>query len=210
MHDVAWAVSSFEWAHTSQAASVQGLLATGLEKLFSLAIAASHEERSCILPVYRPYHREDFLYKALDRAFRASSSSQNVERKSFFDDPDPGPANAWRWADVAYPHHLRPIGPILSELQRQWGYVMWDKARLERSEVLRSSLVATTNSLPRLSAAYRPNWRQSLPRRRALFNLGGRGWWDSEDESKVIYPGRKVKVRFQPLRAATRREPYPA
>ncbi|KAG5794885.1 hypothetical protein H9Q69_006056 [Fusarium xylarioides] len=96
-----------------------------------------------------PRTRSDFLYDALDNVNEpdddtpllsdfAPEDERSHIRPPFFDDPDPGPAEIWRWAyqDETKQQFVyqKSRGPL-----REWGYVMWDSRRLRDLGILQKS-----------------------------------------------------------------------
>lgn len=109
------------------------------------------------------------------------------------DEPDPGPSTAWSWcyqdynrAELWFSMDWKPL--------RAKGYVTWDYARLVNewdffsktySEIFRAahaeaSSIPTTLSMEEIEHSYM--------RRTDIWELGGRGWWSTDDESKITWP----------------------
>lgn len=195
-HDVAWGENSVEPAVNPAMSTFQGVLSLGLIALFRLGNAKSYEEQKAVLDFEHPPLRLDFLAKAFKRANMARGSTPN---NSFFNDPDTGPAAIWTWA---HPTPRRgSVGQPDRLYLREWGYVMWDRTRIDGTRVLRSRWRPRPAqvSYGGIGEEFEEEWADSWERRSQIYNDGGRGWWDAEDESKVVWPQRKAS-RLPPRR----------
>lgn len=111
--------------------------------------------------------------------FEQSKQLQNPE----VEEPDPGPAEAWKWShmdfdweDFVWSVHCREL--------RAWGYVMWDNARLSEY------IYTQPFTLPPLPDEEELERRKeatisSMVKRKHLFRKGAKGWWAEEDESHL-------------------------
>lgn len=177
---------------------IQPLLARGLPHVRRLVSASTYEARASLLG-HAPDWIADFIHEALlisndpDDGVRLHEYAHIDELRHitppFFNDTDPGPEDAWRWA------HERDtcVGFVNSGIRRQvrhWAYVFWDSARLEKLGVL-----DTPWQLPDEDPA--PDYtemRRSHDRRSQIYMAGGRGWWSWEDESKVTWPNGRGEL----------------
>src|ERR1700722_9263535 len=92
---------------------IQHLLSLGLERLYAISLAETYEARYELLneaDTDCPRSNFDFLHEALidvnesnDRIplsdFTLTEERTRL-RSPFFDDPDPGPLEIWRWAHL--------------------------------------------------------------------------------------------------------------
>jgi hypothetical protein len=102
-------------------------------------------------------------------------------------DPDDGPELVWRAT-----HRMSSCDEFanaaLHRSLRMRGYVLWDKDRLERWDLLEEYQLPSTRSLrPPSHNTFDQVWERSLQRRAHIYLHGGRGWWSEDDESKVVY-----------------------
>ncbi|KAK2789105.1 hypothetical protein FQN52_006368 [Onygenales sp. PD_12] len=153
-HDITWGKlgvadpgdSDDETALYATAPFKASILSSGLATLHTLVLASTFEERSPLM-VTDHQGNMDFLQDALmacdlgDLGYHGKVSEcseeqlQTLKDRSFTDDPDPGPYNAWRWAHAnafgtwaVYADY----GPYDYMPLRKRGYVMWDDSRLVR------------------------------------------------------------------------------
>lgn len=205
-HDVAWGASNVEYG-AAEAPSIQRILLSGLKKLHQIAQAETYEERQGLLHHYctsrcSPLAPELFLYDGLLGAneqthiivlkwLRPEDDILRIKQPYYWES-DPGPADGWRWAHQeeswahwVYQENRRGL--------RRWGYVMWDRSRLEAVGLFREpwdeSSYSGSAALEQQDAARRrAGLQESWERREWVWKRGGRGWWSGGDESKVIYP----------------------
>ncbi|KAI1311828.1 hypothetical protein F5Y03DRAFT_342503 [Xylaria venustula] len=121
---------------------VQHIMSFGLKKLHDITESKSFEETCRLLtqnvlpPISLSFLYEGFHYAKTSNSGVSLNDSLTPEDKArfirspFFADPDSGPEDVWRWAHQdeicwywVYTEDRRDL--------RQWGYVMWDKSRLE-------------------------------------------------------------------------------
>lgn len=178
---------------------MQYLLTLGLETLRRISMAEKYEARYRLLDSgYYPRSRLFFLDSALryaneedDSGFTLNDEQTHISR-SFFDDPDTGPLHIWRWA-----HRGETSENFVNQGNRkslrEWGYVMWDQARLDESDILHSPWIPPSRNLAedRKEAKRREDMRRSWRIRSDIYNRGGRGWWSFEDGSKIIWKYRQ-------------------
>lgn len=119
----------------------------------------------------------------------------------FFADPDTGPVDVWRWvhADESWQNWV--YQEDRSRLRR-WGYVLWDRARLEAAgifETLMEDLIRPREEeiLEEQEAERHLGYMQnSWEKRQAVSRSGGKGWWSWGDQSKVQWPDGKPTPRL--------------
>lgn len=128
-------------------AFIHYILSFGLEKLRLLAGAETEQKRYRLLgsnywaqPAYSCLHEalhysngefDDIIY-----LYNMKPEDDSIYlTPPFFADPDSGPADAWRWA-----HLEERCGKWVYQDNRHdlrhWGYVMWDRSRLDAVGVL--------------------------------------------------------------------------
>lgn len=201
-HDVTWGATGIQGAYELDSPYIQHILSLGLAKLHAIAVAKTYDERRRLL--YKPYPaaNREFLHEGLVLAnepfdgVELSEYQHNGEERvghlfiPFVHEPDTGPAEAWRWA---HQHETRATF-IYSKSQkwlRERGYVFWDRSRLETWPMFQLPWEPPDNTaIEAETESYRASlslW-EKCPRRAQIYALGGRGWWSSSDESKVIYP----------------------
>ena len=176
---------------------IQNILSRGLEKLRQLSIAKTYEARYELLKDH-PGSRWPFLYTALtdansdyDGLYLSDLTlieDQSRIRPPFFNDPDSGPADIWRWA-----HPDEPSEDFFNEYDRvplrEWGYLMWDHARLDDFGIFQTRWERSCPSDEKSRAKDQrfAEMRASWDARSKIWLMGGRGWWSPEDPSKVVW-----------------------
>ncbi|KAK7953507.1 hypothetical protein PG988_014201 [Apiospora saccharicola] len=204
-HDIAWGASNVDYGAVNSP-SIQRLLFVGLRKLHQITQAETYEKRYGLLyqsrtGVCSPLATELFLYNGLLLANEQThiiflkwlTPDDDVLRINHpcFPDPDPGPADVWRWAhqEESWAHWV--YQPSRRGL-RWWGYVMWNRSRLEAIGLFRESWNLSSYSSgasreeeQQYSTRRRAGLRESWERREWIWKRGGRGWWSWDDESLV-------------------------
>lgn len=152
---------------------------------------------------YHPKFRNFFLYEALNRANRVDDGVYLSEftptderthiRPSFFDDPDTGSPDIWKWAhqDETWANFVNQDN---RKTLREWGYVVWDRARLDESGILQSRWEPPYHNDEEAQADIqrRAEMQASWEARSKMYMIGGRGWWSFGDHSKTIWPNTKA------------------
>lgn len=97
---------------------------------------------------------------------------------------DSGPADVWRWPHLELDSGQFVWGIHCREL-RAWGYVMWDNARLDKSDIY--SQLFTLPPLPDEEKLERRKDATiaSMVKRRKLSREGAKGWLADRDESHL-------------------------
>jgi hypothetical protein len=186
--------------YTFASFSCQYFLSIGVKKLYEISNAGGYEEQYRALDAKNPPGISDFLFQGFE--FYGNDRSDNVYldeltredeksriRQPFFDDPDLGPVDAWRWAHLQYPRSSWVYQESHREL-REWGYVVWDRPRLETVGIFRQACedmpVTHDPVLLEQEAERERGWLQnSWEERKAVSGRGGSGWWCWGDESRV-------------------------
>jgi hypothetical protein len=196
-HDVFWGELRVNYSDISDPGDIEPILARGLSSIHSIALAYTYEDRyNLIYPDY-PQYSPDWLFGALNAAndihdgdWLEDYSDDQLARitASFFPDSDTGPVEAWVWAHKEESGRQFINTPIRQPL-REWGYVMWDRARLHEWKVFQTPWGPPDDYPPTTEVLECHAEREtSLQRRSEIYRSGGRGWWSFEDESKVVWP----------------------
>ena len=101
-------------------------------------------------------------------------------------EPDPGPAEAWSWTHLELASE-QFVWSIHSRELRAWGYVMWDKARLDKSDLFSQSFTLPPLPDQRELRRRKDATIASIIKRRKLWRDGAEGWWDEEDQSRLTW-----------------------
>lgn len=211
-HDIAWGAFNVDYIDRIDSPYIQQVLSVGLEKLHSIILAVTYKERYQLLYCRgSPRVTYDFLSRGLqtanersDRVFLDALSTEDEAlhiKRPFFSDPDPGPRDAWLWAHQEE-SWANWVYQESRESLRRWGYVMWDKYRLDSVHVLQEHWEDTRTSTDFLeeeqeAGRERAYMQNSWERREQIFRSGGRGWWSWGDESHVQWRDRK-RDRVEP------------
>ncbi|KAH8170002.1 zinc finger domain-containing protein [Sarocladium implicatum] len=134
-HDVVWGASKIRYGHDVAPRGIQSLIPLGLAKLRVMIKAKTYEQRYKILDPCRTSRRRwPRMAKALRESYIHPSQcpADGGYPPPLIKDKDPGPRMIWGWAHWdeempgwTYQAHRDTI--------RRWGYVFWDKARLEEA-----------------------------------------------------------------------------
>ncbi|KAI9739807.1 MAG: hypothetical protein M1834_006528 [Cirrosporium novae-zelandiae] len=198
-HDIQWGEFRINYADMSDPEDIEPILARGLSSIHSIVLANTYEDRYQLLYPDYPQHADNFLYEALSAANELDDSVYLEEyttddelsqiRSPFFQDPDTGPADVWRWAHQEESCDLRQ--PL-----REWAYVMWNRSRLDQMNIFQTPWDEPAELTPTHGDVQQRDQRQaSLDWRSEIYWGGGRGWWSFEDESRIVWPDRKGVVR---------------
>lgn len=195
-HDVVWGASNIEYGQDVALPGIQALIPLGIVKLREIMKAKTYDERYKTLDPYRTSRRR---WPRMAEALRESyiHPSQCPADGSYppplVDDKDSGPRMIWDWAhweeeqpDWTYQAHRDGL--------RRWGYVLWDKARLEEAMFYQlwedredpEEALARGKEELRQRRRMERSWEE---RKRVLF-AGGSGWWSRHDESRIQWRGR--------------------
>ena len=205
-HDVDWGEMSVPWIDTFDTTALfwkKGYLLKGLDFVFQLSTAYTYDDRHRL---YWSNRRSSgsFLSDALGPLRELSDQGvmlkdyddeeeKRIIKRSFDDDNDSGPEEAWRWA-----HNTKTKNRFyfLANHQplRQRGYVMWDLQRLVNWGILNKSVAKMI--VRRSPASYNEadetaeerEQDESWEERSRIWGEGGRGWWAPGDESHIEWP----------------------
>ncbi|RYC56095.1 hypothetical protein CHU98_g10120 [Xylaria longipes] len=203
-HDVSWGAWNVDYIFGLDSPWAQYILSLGLQKLCEISSAETYEERYRALDATKcPSVTLSFLHEGFEIASERNNDvfledltpeNETLHIKSpFFKDPDPGPLDAWRWAHLEETRSNWVYQEDRKEL-REWGYVIWDRVRLEavgifdgswRDMVSARDLTLERQNIGREQAYMQNSWEKREEIRRA----GGSGWWSWGDESKVKWKG---------------------
>lgn len=166
---------------------IPGLLSSGLEFILEATTAPTYEQRkrlfNCKLKGLYP-----FLPGLLQWIFLGGVQDATPLKEYTFEqakllqipevpEPDSGPAEVWRWSHLELDSEQFVWSVHCRELCA-WGYVMWDNARLDKSDIYSQPF-----TLPPLPDEQELERRKdatiaSMVKRRQLFREGAKGWWD--------------------------------
>ncbi|KUJ18950.1 uncharacterized protein LY89DRAFT_582443 [Mollisia scopiformis] len=203
-HDVTFGYYRIPRADISEPGEIETILARGLASLHSIILAKTYNEKVQVLYPDLIESTDKFLHQALTAAndtndniwledYTEGDKIQKI-RSPFFQDPDTGPSDVWFWANQEETRaHF--INCEMRKSLREWGYVLWDRARLDALNVLSTPWEEATDLVTIDEYGWRYSRQQkSLERRHEIYVKGGRGWWSAEDESKIVWPaGREVE-----------------
>ncbi|KAH0592215.1 hypothetical protein MHUMG1_10071 [Metarhizium humberi] len=205
-HDIAWGAFRVEYDDKIDSPFIQHLLSRGLKKLLSVILAETYLERHRLLYSRGcPPVTDNFLHEGLESAnghndnVSLESLSPREEallfKHSFFRDPDSGPRDAWKWAHL---EESRSHWVYVEDRDniRRWGYVMWDRCRLDSVAILQKpwedTWISTNVLLEEQEAARQSRERaymeNSWEKREKMYRRGAVGWWSWGDESQVLWP----------------------
>ncbi|KAJ2988039.1 hypothetical protein NUW58_g4185 [Xylaria curta] len=217
-HDIAWGAYNVEFGDRIDAPYTQNVLSLGLKKLYQITRAETYDDRERVLcSGYSPRATYFFLYEGLRYAneqhddFWLDDLTPENEllyvKQPFFADPDSGPADVWRWAHYEESWQTWVYQANRDNLRR-WGYVMWDRSRLEAIGVFQEPWEETDEGNSEESVLeqqeaqrQREYLKSSWEQRQRILSRGGTGWWSWGDESKVRWRGEKPDTSTQVPRA---------
>ncbi|KAI1178163.1 hypothetical protein F4777DRAFT_586814 [Nemania sp. FL0916] len=171
-HDIEWGASGVEWG-----------------KLYQIVKAETYDDRErALCSDYRPQPTCYFLHGGLAEAcyYRndpppgglITVDELRAFKQPYFADPDPGPADIWRWAhrEARWQMYIQQHN---RHSLRKWGYVMWDKSRLEAMGVFLEPWVNTFDRRNGFAGSleWLPHWKKSWAERKEIFERGETGWW---------------------------------
>jgi len=234
-HDVEWGNARIDFVSPERSWNIEVLLSCGLLHIRAIIEAKSFQDRCELFPTALPLFGDELLRPTLVAA-NFEGNEHNVEyqqlrenddsdestnpspviRPPHFEDADSGPHDAWHWAH----ENEIPTCFIYSDKRapwREWGYVMWDRARLDQMKLFEEKFVDA-------EAKYVPpgpseedirralDQQASFQRRAEIYAQGGRGWWSFGGESKVFWlrespymlSGGVPSVQFNSLHEAKR------
>lgn len=172
-------------------------LSLGLSRLHQILNASTFEERCQLLKPLKNEPRHSHFDALQD--IRFGQELLELERDQMDPDidtsvtqsamdTDMGPEEAWRWGTIANGDE-RPSAPE-GQLRKR-GYVMWDSARLAAWGLFDHdpfNVPYDEHMDPSERARRTVEIINSFDARREIWDRGGRGWWSSGDESRVVWP----------------------
>ena len=106
----------------------------------------------------------------------------------YYDDPDIGRAEAWRWAYQGETTSYQYFSPTQRRL-RQYGYVMYDSDRLSSWPEFRKPFDPSAyKEDPGLWKRNLEKMRDSWDKRSEWWQKGAQGYWSEEDSSRLVFP----------------------
>ncbi|KAI0097640.1 hypothetical protein GGR51DRAFT_540579 [Nemania sp. FL0031] len=205
-HDVYWGAFRVRPAPWPNDPYVQSLFFKGLVSLESIAKAKTYDRLYELFDYGRiPDHRSRNLYKSLigftykgyDERATVSDYENSRDyalrvKSPYFEEPDDGPFSAWKWA--YWSASLRRSVYQWGQAKLcKWGYVMWDRARLDTLSIFRDTWPPPGFNPYRRCPPDDPwgvadgTWESSWEERSRIYKKQGRGWWNFGDESKIVW-----------------------
>lgn len=179
---------------------IQHVLSLGLETIRDIIIAETYQDRYQLLESKGcPSKMFSFLYEGLGEVHSRredpspTQSPVLVENEQdprpFYPELDSGPKDAWYWAHDDE-EELGWVYDAQRQNIRQWGYVLWDRSRLEAVGLFESAWNAADESVDasledQEDQRQRAYMQNSWDKREQVWLSGGQGWWSWGDESRV-------------------------
>ncbi|KAJ9230660.1 hypothetical protein C8Q69DRAFT_448505 [Paecilomyces variotii] len=202
-HDVQWGVWSVRyddtevWEGDGMNVAKDYYMFRGLNFLRKVITAKGYDDRYRILnpnfdyagmtlsTIVRSLNLED------DQVPLERYDGENLEAvlgSSFVKDPDPGPAQAWKWTHLKLTRSNFVGCWYMRDLRRR-GYVMWDQSRLVRWRFFESPEWQFPDDPDDEDEehAREEEMERSWAQRRRLYRKGFLGWWSEGDESKLTW-----------------------
>ena len=200
-HDIAWAEFSVGYADAIDSDYIQYLMSLGLGYLRQILAAETYVARHKLLYTDYPMSNCEFLYEGLKLANREDDELYFADytreeelariKSMLVAESDTGPSDAWRWVNQDQPYGYF-VNSKFHESLREWGYVMWDLARLNQLDVFHKPWETPDTSASANERIQRiTDRRESINQRSKIFMAGGRGWWSPGDQSKIVWKYRK-------------------
>lgn len=191
-----WGSIEVEPALNFAAPEIQSIMSLGLEVIHKIATAKTYAARHELLDQRNgPDRTNRFLYHALRHYQWSPPQRQSVKAQGR--DCDSGPQVAWEWT---YGHSSTKAYNLDRSQLRSWGYVMWDKARLEKVSLFNAPFrplhVAEAHEV---HAEFEASWRARL----GIARVGGTKYWSRTDQSQTSSPSSR---RIGPTFANAKRE----
>ncbi|KAH9884417.1 hypothetical protein F4778DRAFT_762890 [Xylariomycetidae sp. FL2044] len=207
-HDVIWGKERTILDLHDKDWHIQYYLVLGLPRILKIATSKSFQDQE------KAFRTKDMLVghwfgflndSLMDLALRDANDRPDLfEAAPFFEEKDKGPQSIWRvscfqsgWEDQD--HAQLAIYDDLHWGHRHWGYIMWDRQRLDdigAFEVPWELQDDRTGAEPT-----REEMQESWRARSEVYDRGGRGWWAPGDESRLEWREEwKVRCSHHPLR----------
>jgi len=209
-HDIVWGEMCVDYSDHHNPYYLEPTLARGISSICLIVAADGYAAKYDLFDSEYPQWSDQFLYEALNAA---NASDDGIELEDytiddeisnitapFFRDVDPGPEYVWRSL-----HEMRSRAYFVNSESlistRGWGYVVWDRSRLDGMGIFEDDWVEPEAEPPSEDIIRRREQRiASTQCRGEIYWAGGRGWWSFSDESKVAWPNRR-EPNGQPTRS---------
>jgi len=204
-HDILWGELGIPFANDREEPDnvwKEHYLSLGLAYLYQTVTAATYDDRYKLIS---PNLGSDelFLFQGLksqgedDDVLVAEFSIEEEDiylKRHLAVDKDIGPFQVWRWAYADSTKAFLYFGDGKGKL-REFGYVMWDIARLAQQSLFGYHWDRYPGPIVRRQEYDRLNreMQNSFRERSKVWQRGGRGWWSSGDESRVQWPRQVVE-----------------
>ncbi|KAL2210303.1 hypothetical protein CC79DRAFT_1319236 [Sarocladium strictum] len=198
-HDIEWGGSHrIEYGTILRLPNLPFLMSMGLENMRKMIQANTYEERYALMrnastdswpPMWDTLNVPRGTWEPAPYAgYFEDETHINIERQVFVDG-DSGPHDVWRWAFADNSSREWEMY-CFTDIQRAWGYVLWDKDRIQASGVLNKPWEVQNTVLS-------PQEQDEVDLqclcmvisqrlRRRIHIEGGSGWWDWGDESRTF------------------------
>jgi hypothetical protein len=145
-HDMTWGARCVRQAHNPYSPHIHHIFSLGLLQLYEIVTPEAPEGRREILygvcPPESGLDKPNLLFNGLRERYGYPLYRPELSRvdpeMSFYRDPDTGPCDAYSWAaqqwKVGAIHSIN--GHCENEDLRDWGYVMWDRRRLDEMNAM--------------------------------------------------------------------------
>ncbi|KAI1376608.1 hypothetical protein F4677DRAFT_83451 [Hypoxylon crocopeplum] len=195
-HDIVWGSIEVEPALNYASPEVQAIMSSGLAAVYRIATAKTYAERHELLYQRNgPDRRDKFLCWAL-RHYSWLQLQQQSPGAPFTPgrDRDRGPQDAWEWAYANCAPRAEAYRLDRTDL-RKWGYVLWDRARLQEISLFREPFCPPLHFSEEheVDAEFEASWRA----RERIARAGGTGYWSVADQSQIVYPATRQSGRHQ-------------
>ncbi|KAI0377876.1 hypothetical protein F5Y04DRAFT_263451 [Hypomontagnella monticulosa] len=192
-HDVVWGSIEVEPALNYASPEVQAIMSSGLASVYRIATAKTYAERHKLLYQRNGPDRSDkFLYRALKR-YSEVNMRRGSSRALFTagQDRDGGPQDAWEWAHTNCAPRVQAYRLDRTGLRR-WGYVFWDRARLEEISLFKEPFRPPryVSEEHEVDDDFEASWRA----RKRVARAGGTGYWSATDQSQIVFAKRRQPV----------------
>ncbi|KAI1821967.1 hypothetical protein F4861DRAFT_516555 [Xylaria intraflava] len=208
-HDVLWGGWSVSYISEHPSRHAEGILSKGIERIYDLLHAVDYTQRHALLVIDdgddeddRPLCAYQFLADSLEWFVNPLVSLPEMDEHDvaivrgspFYEDPDPGPASMWEWVYRNSDQSTWVADPGMLP-QRRWAFPFWDRSRLEAAGLLEDPEIPVPpcSDDPELKQ-YKEHERinqlaYSYTVRRFICELGGTGFYDPQDLSKIQWKG---------------------
>lgn len=174
-------------------------MSSGLASVYRVATAKTYADRHRLLHRRSgPDRNNKFIFWALKR-YSSVQSQQDSTRAPFAPgwETDRGPRDAWEWARAGCAPEMEAYRLDRTVL-RSWGYVLWDRARLEGISLFKEPFCPPlhVHEEHEVDDEFEASWRA----RQRLASAGKSGYWSAADQSQIEYhpttpPRRPVAYR---------------